>query len=246
MLNVIILGASSAIAEAAARIWAEQGAHLMLVGRNASRLDAIADDLRSRGANVEACVADLADGDMSRTFQSLAARMGRTDIVLLAYGILGLQNNAETAPEDTEKIITTNFTSAAAWCLVAADAFERQNHGRLVVLGSVAGDRGRASNYLYGATKGGLAILVQGIAHRLADTRASAVLLKLGFVDTPMTAHIGRKGVLWSRPETIGRNVVRICERAAVPPIVYLPWFWRWIMLVIRFTPSAIFHRFKL
>jgi NAD(P)-dependent dehydrogenase (short-subunit alcohol dehydrogenase family) len=168
--------------------------------------------------------------------------------VLLAYAVLGDQNRAESTLADAQDILRTDFTSAASWCLVAANELEKQGHGSLVVIGSVAGDRGRASNYVYGAAKGGLSILVQGIAHRLAPKGARAVVVKPGFVDTPMTAHIGGKGSLWAKPEAIARIIVGVAdpERSAPPPIVYAPWYWRWIMYVIRFTPSSVFHRTRL
>ena len=121
---------------------------------------------------------------------------------------------------------TANFTSAAGWCLAAANVLEKQGDHTLIVIGSVAGDRGRASNVSYGAAKGGLAVLVQGIAHRLAKSGASAVVVKPGFVDTPMTAHIARKGLLWAKPTAIGKKIVRIAERGSPRPIIYTPGFW--------------------
>jgi decaprenylphospho-beta-D-erythro-pentofuranosid-2-ulose 2-reductase len=152
-----------------------------------------------------------------------------------------------TDPVEAQRLLATNFTSAAGWCLAAATMLENQGHGALVVIGSVAGDRGRASNYVYGAAKGGLGILVQGLAHRLARTGARAVLIKPGFVDTPMTAHIARKGFLWAQPETIGHAIVKAARAGSrCEPIVYAPGFWRWIMVLIRMTPSAIFHKTRL
>lgn len=244
--KIVILGALSAIAEAAARQWAEQGAHLLLVGRDATRLDVVAADLRVRGAAVETRAANLAESDAAEMFKEMAFGLSRVDTVLLSYGILGDQDRAELEGEEAQRIMATNFTSAAAWCLAAANVLEKQRHGTLIVVGSVAGDRGRASNYVYGAAKGGLAVLVEGIAHRLARSGARAVLVKPGFVDTPMTAHIAKKGLLWAKPEAIGKVIVRIAQRPTSPPVVYAPGFWRWIMLAIRITPSAIFHKTKL
>jgi decaprenylphospho-beta-D-erythro-pentofuranosid-2-ulose 2-reductase len=244
--KIIILGALSAIAEAAARSWAELGAHLLLVARDASRLDAIAADLRLRGATVDTLAADLSGVGSASAFEEMAARIGGADTVLLAYGILGDQKEAETEAEEAQRILNTNFTSAAAWCLEAANVLEKQGHGMLIVIGSVAGDRGRASNYVYGAAKSGIAVLVQGVAHRLARSGASAVVVKPGFVDTPMTAHIPRKGLFWAKPAAIGNTIVRIAERGSARPIVYAPGYWRWIMAAIRMTPAAIFHKTKL
>ena len=243
--RIVILGALSAIAGAAARSWARQGASLMLVGRDAARLETVATDLRLRGATVETAAADLADGNIEQLFTALVARLGGVDIVLLAYGVLGDQVRAETDAAEAQRLIGINFTSASRWCLAAANSFEANGHGTLIVLGSVAGDRGRASNYVYGAAKGGLGILVEGIAHRLARYGARAVLIKPGFVDTPMTASIAKKGLLWAKPETIARTIVK-AGRGSTAPVVYAPGFWRWVMCVIRHIPATLFHRTRL
>jgi short-subunit dehydrogenase len=243
--RIIILGALSALAKAAAREWSSRGrAKLMLVGRDASRLEAVAGDLRLRGAEAETFVADLSTADTEATLAKMVARLGGIDIVLVAYGMLGNQSIAERSPADAHKILVTNFLSAASWCLAAANAIASQNRGSLLVIGSVAGDRGRASNYIYGAAKGGLGILVEGIAHRLAHSDARAVLIKLGFVDTPMTAHVEQKGILWSNPESIAKLIVKIAEiKTHNRPVVYVPSYWRWIMLVIRNVPPRLFHK---
>lgn len=243
--RIIVLGALSAIAEASARYWAEQGASLLIAGRNEERLRSVASDLAVRGARVEIAVVDFSADDPELNFAKWVQLLGGADAVLVAYGALGEQTRAESNLVDARNILNINFTSACLWCLVAARYLEQRRGGVLIVLGSVAGDRGRASNYVYGAAKAGLGVLVQGIAHRLAPVGARAVLVKPGFVDTPMTAHIARKGLLWARPEAIGQIIVRISERPS-GPIVYAPWYWRWIMLAIRMAPANIFHRTRL
>jgi short-subunit dehydrogenase len=243
--RVAILGATSAIAEAAARIWAAQGAHLVLVGRNSERLEAIAGDLKARGAaQAEVLVADCAQVDPVSVLTRIVEILGGLDVVLLAYGVLGEQAELERDPVATAELLRTNFTSAAAWCQAAAVILEHQRSGALLVIGSVAGDRGRGSNYVYGASKAGLGMLVQGIAHRLGRSGARAVLIKPGFVDTPMTAGVSRKGLLWASPETVARSIVASADRGG--PIVYAPAFWRAIMLIVRNVPSAIFHKTSL
>jgi decaprenylphospho-beta-D-erythro-pentofuranosid-2-ulose 2-reductase len=245
--KIVILGALSAIAEAAARKWAEQGAHLLLAGRDRARLEDVAADLRVRGGVADIYEGDLSEIDAEKSFAEIAQQLGGVDAVLLAYGVLGDQKLAETSPAEASRILATDFTSAAAWCLAVAKVLEGQRHGVLIVVGSVAGDRGRQSNYVYGAAKGGLGILVQGIAHRLSSSGARAVLIKPGFVDTPMTASITNKGLLWAKPEKIAETIVQASKPgAATSPVIYAPPFWRWIMYVIRFTPSVIFHRTQL
>jgi short-subunit dehydrogenase len=243
--RIIILGAASAIAEATARIWAAENARLALVGRRADRLQAIAADLSARGAAaVEPVVADCASADAASMLDMIAKKTGGLDVVLVAYGVLGDQSELERDPKAAADLLQTNFLSAAQWCLAAANWFERQRSGALVVIGSVAGDRGRASNYVYGASKAGLGVLVQGLAHRLAKSGARAVLIKPGFVDTPMTAHVERKGILWTKPETVGQAIVKAADKGG--PVAYAPFYWRWIMTVIRSVPSHIFHRTRL
>ena len=170
-MRVIILGATSAIAEATARLYVRDGADLLLVGRQADRLVAIAADLKVRGAaRAEVAVRDLAEMDgIAADFAGLVATLGGVDHVLLAYGILGDQGAAEHDPAAAEAMLRINFNSAVAWTLAAADVLERQGRGSLVVLGSVAGDRGRRANFIYGAAKSGLA--TSGRGHRASFRR---------------------------------------------------------------------------
>jgi short-subunit dehydrogenase len=245
MTRIIVLGALSDIAEATCRLYAAEGAKLVLAGRDRKRLESVAADLRVRGAaEVEVASGDLAKIDPEKSLADWGAKLGGVDIILLAYGALGDQRDVERDLGAAATLIDVNFKSAALWCLAAANALEAQRHGALVVIGSVAGDRGRQSNYLYGATKAGLGILVQGIAHRLAPSGARAVLIKPGFVDTAMTAHIEKKGALWSSPE----KVAALIRKAAASgrPIAYVPGYWRLIMTVIKSVPAQIFHRTKL
>ena len=208
-------------------------------------VEAIAADLRGRGATqVETFVADCAQADATSLVKRIIEILGGLDVALLAYGVLGDQAQFERDPDAMVDLLQVNFTSAAAWCQAIAAVFERQRSGALLVIGSVAGDRGRASNYVYGASKAGLGVFVEGVAHRLARTGSRAVLIKPGFVDTPMTAGVARKSALWARPETVARVIVASANRGG--PVVYAPWFWRAIMLVVRNVPSTIFHKTQL
>jgi short-subunit dehydrogenase len=243
--RIVILGATSAIAEATARIWAAQGARLVVVARDKGRLDAIAADLKARGATEAATVAlDCSKANANIKLDAMVETLGGLDIMLLAYGTLGDQKRLEADPEAVCELIQTNFTSAVAWCLAANAVLERQRSGVLLVVGSVAGDRGRRSNFIYGACKGGLARLVEGIAHKLAPLGARAVIVKPGFVDTPMTASFEKKGLLWAKPEAVAEVIAKAAERGG--PVVYAPAFWRWIMLVIRHLPALVFNKLNI
>ena len=170
------------------------------------------------------------------------------DAVLLFYSGLGDQTVAESDAAEAARLLNVNFLSAATLSLAAAVRLEASDFPRPVLLciGSVAGDRGRASNFIYGAAKGGLAILYQGLQHRFALKRLAvrAVVIKAGFVDTPMTAAFTKGGPLWATPEAVARIVVRAMEKGG--PILYAPWFWRWIMLIIRLLPQPLMNRLKL
>lgn len=245
-MRVIILGATSAIAEATARLYAKEGADLLLVGRQADRLAAIAADLKLRGATrADIIVRDLAEmKEIDTAFAHFVTTLDGVDLILLAYGLLGDQAKAEHDLVLTDTLLHVNFNSAVAWALAAAGTLERQGHGTLVVLGSVSGDRGRRANFVYGAAKAELAALVEGISHRFANTGPRAVIVKPGPTITPMTEGFDRKGLLWATPEQIAAVIRRVADHGG--PVAYAPWFWRVIMLIIRFLPASIFNRLNI
>ena len=247
--RVLVLGALSGVAEATARLLAAEGAALALAGRRADELAALADDLRVRGAaSVSTHVMDLmSEPDKAARLNEAAVALGGIDAILLFYGSLGDQQKADADIGEVRAIIEVNFTSAAEWLTLGATALEASSAPRTVLIAasSVAGDRGRRSNYAYGAAKGALSIFMQGLAHRLAATwRTRAVAVKLGFVKTAMTAHLERGGPLWAEPEAVAATIVRTMTKGG--PIVYAPWFWRWIMLAVRATPAVIFNKVNL
>jgi decaprenylphospho-beta-D-erythro-pentofuranosid-2-ulose 2-reductase len=245
--RIVIVGAASAIAEATARIWAAKGARFVLVGRNSDQVEAIAQHLKALGSpEARVVVLDCAKADPEAELSAMVQTLGGLDILLLAYGALADQRQIERHPKAVADLIQTNFTSAATWCLAASAILERQRSGVLLVIGSVAGDRGRQSNFIYGACKGALSLLVEGIAHKLAPVGARAVVIKPGFVDTPMTAAIEDKGLLWAKPAAVASIIAKSAERRSGPVTVYAPAYWRLIMLVVRTIPSSVFHKTKL
>ena len=244
--TVLVLGATSAIATAYCRRIAPSGARFVLVGRNPGRLESVGLDLKARGAaDAHAVPADLADmADCAKRFAAFTEGAGLPDEVIIAYGVLGRQEEAESNPEETRRIIDVNFTSAALWLQVAAAALRGDKPRSLVVIGSVAGDRGRRSNYVYGSAKAGLDAFAEGVAHRLHGGNVHVLAVKPGFVDTPMTAHIERSGPLWAKPERIAGDIERALRRKK--RVLYTPWFWRPIMFVVRIVPRPLFYRTKL
>lgn len=241
-LRVLILGAASGIAQATARLYAGEGAIIGLAGRNAGRLAVIRDDMRARGAfQTETFDVDFSAPAVPQTLADMVAKLGRLDHVILAYGALGNHALAEEDPAVAQSIIDVNFRSAAAWTLAVANVLERQGTGSLVVLGSVAGDRGRRTNYIYGAAKAGLSTLVEGISHRFRETGPRAVIVKPGPTDTAMTAGMTKGGPLWATPEAVAAVVRKAADSGG--PVVYAPARWRLIMAIIRMIPASIFNK---
>ncbi len=245
MKKVLVLGATSAIAQATVRLLSARGVALYLVGRHAERLEAVARDARTRGASrVETEVLDLDDLSQHEALVARAeAALGGLDGALLAHGILGDQAQAQGSYAETEKVLRTNFLSAVSLLTPLANRFESQRTGTLVVISSVAGDRGRQSNYVYGASKGALTVFLQGLRNRLAPAGVAVVTVKPGFVDTPMTAAV-KKNPLFASPEAVARGLLRAVD--AGRDEVYLPDFWRPIMFLIRGIPERVFKRLKL
>jgi hypothetical protein len=238
--RVAVLGATSAIAEACARAWAMRGAELVLAGRRADELEAMAQDLRVRGAaKVTVWAGDLTD--LERHGDLLDA-LGSPDAVLLAWGTLTDQARAEADPAYAARELATNFTAPAALLLALAPRMAAG--GVIAAVTSVAGDRGRRSNFVYGAAKGGLQRFLEGLRHRLHASGVAVLDVRPGFVKTPMTAHLPRTGPLWAEPAAVAADVVRAVD--ARRAVVYTPWFWRWILLVVRSVPRPLFHRTRL
>lgn len=243
-LRVLILGANSGIAEATARLYAAEGAALLLVGRNAERLQALADALLQVGASrCEIAVLDLVTADPAAELPALASRLGGVDHLHIAYAIMPEQSVAAADLGIAAEMMTTNYTSTALWSLAAANLLEAQGHGSLVVLGSVAGDRGRRKNFIYASTKAGIETLVEGIAHRFAGKGPRAVVVKPGPTATAMTANSppGRRLV---SADDVGRLVRRAADRGG--PVQYAPRRWRLIMRIVREMPWWLFRRIDL
>ena len=243
-MRILILGATSAIAHATARRYARRGARLVLAAR---RPDALADnaaDLRARGAADVATVPfDALDFDRHADVvaQSWDA-FGGLDAVLLAWGTLPDQDVVQHDAAAAVEAFQANATSVVSVLTLLADRFEAQGRGTICVISSVAGDRGRPSNYVYGAAKGAVSLFTGGLRARLAPA-VQVVTIKPGFVDTPMTADVP-KNPLFASPEQIAERIERAVGRGS--NVVYAPGFWRPIMAGIRAVPEGVFKRLGL
>lgn len=245
MRKILIVGATSAIAEACARQWAQRGDQLFLAARGAAALQSVQDDLRTRGAHTVASqVFDANDLDQhAALIDAATAALGGLDTALIAHGTLTDQPRAQQDVAYALSELSTNGTSVIALMGLLAQRLEPQGHGAIAVISSVAGDRGRQSNYVYGSAKALVSAYASGLRQRLAKKGVRVVTIKPGFVDTPMTAHLP-KGALWAQPERVARDITRAIDQGRT--VVYTPGFWRLIMLVIKHIPEAIFVKIAL
>jgi decaprenylphospho-beta-D-erythro-pentofuranosid-2-ulose 2-reductase len=245
MRKILIVGAGSAIAEATARLFAGRGDSLFLVARKADVLSAMCADLKVRGAGTVGMHAMDANDFSAHETMLLDAEqsLGGLDVVLIAHGTLSDQKKCESSVELTLQELNTNGVSFAALLTRIAARFEQRKAGTIVVISSVAGDRGRQSNYVYGSAKALVTAFTSGLRQRLYKSGVAVVTIKPGFVDTPMTAAFP-KGPLWAKPQKIAAGIVRAVDRSAT--VLYLPAFWRLIMLIIRSIPETIFRRLSI
>jgi decaprenylphospho-beta-D-erythro-pentofuranosid-2-ulose 2-reductase len=245
MKRLLIVGASSAIAEATAREFAKRGAAMFLVGRSMPRLQAIADDLKIRGASSVATyqleVRDL--NAYEGMLDAATAFLGGLDSALIAHGTLSDQNVCEHSVETMLDEFQVNAISVMALCALLANRFAFNKQGVIAVISSVAGDRGRQSNYVYGSAKAAITAYTSGLRQRLAKQGVKVVTIKPGFVDTPMTAAF-KKGPAWATPETVAKEIAHAMIKGT--PVIYTPGFWRPIMWLIRSIPEFIFKRMSL
>ena len=245
MRRVIVFGASSAIAAQVIAQWAaspaRRGDRLHLVGRDPHKLAAVA---ATWGGPVTTAVADLCQTDRAAALvaEAIAALGGGFELALVAHGELGDQARSEHEWSEAERILQTNLCSVIALSIPLADQLERQRSGALAVITSVAGERGRPRNYTYGAAKGALNLYLQGLRSRLYGSGVQVTTLKLGPVDTPMTAN-HPKNRLFTTPERAASDIIRAIDRGASE--AFVPSYWRGIMAIVRNTPEPLFQRLR-
>lgn len=244
MKKVLVIGATSVIAEHCARLWAARGDAVFLVGRNDERLQTIAADLKVRGAaQAHSYCMDLNSMyGHAAMLDAAEAEMGGIDTVLIAHGTLSNQKACEQSVEETLAEINTNALSTVSLLTHIANRFEARQEGAIALISSVAGDRGRASNYVYGSAKAMLTAFTSGLRQRLHKSNVAVVTIKLGFVDTPMTASL-KKGLLWAKPASVAATIVRAIDKRKDE--VFVPAFWWMLMAVINMIPHKIFNKLK-
>ncbi|WP_229467280.1 SDR family NAD(P)-dependent oxidoreductase [Massilia sp. Mn16-1_5] len=245
--KIVIIGATSSMAEHCARLWVAQGAAaLTLVGRDRARTESVAADLRVRGSQASVAV-ETVDFEDARAIASLAAGLatsGPIDLVLIAHGSLPDQPSCQRDLDACASALSVNGVSPVLFAEAFAAAFDAAGRGTLVLIGSVAGDRGRRSNYVYGAAKGLVTRYAQGLQHRFAGTAIKVVLVKPGPTDTPMTSHLKQQGTRMATPEEVAHLIVD--GAAHGKPVVYAPKKWALIMMIIRHLPSVVFNKMNI
>ncbi len=243
MSRVLILGATSAIAQEVARGFAIDGARFFLVARNETALADIAADLEVRGATeVATHTADLGDlALLDELCETARAALGGIDVALIAHGVLPDQAACEASGAAMLDVMRINTQSPAALMTRLGNIMAAQGSGSLIVISSVAGDRGRPSNYIYGASKAFLSVMGEGMALAFAPRGVNVLVVKPGFVDTPMT-NAFPKGPLWASAQAVGGDIVAAVKKGK-RGVIYTPFWWRFIMLVIRFAPGFVVRK---
>ncbi|MCZ6671565.1 MAG: SDR family oxidoreductase [Verrucomicrobia bacterium] len=242
MNTILIVGATSAIAEEIAKLYAGQGQRLVLWGRNLNHLHSIQNNLEVLGAAEVFCFEIDLDvcGKHADLLEETVAKVGAIDIALIAHGVLPDQQTAQENFAAMRASLHTNFLSYASILTVLANYFEPRKRGTIASITSVAADRGRKSNYVYGAAKAGASAFTDGLRGRLSASGVHVVNIKPGMVDTPMTAHF-KKGLLFASPKTVASGIVKAIRKNK--STAYVPGYWRLIMCIIRSIPEAIFKK---
>lgn len=245
MKNAIIFGATSAIAIETAKILASNNWSLCLVGRDIEKLTSVANAITTEHSDskINTYVFNALDySSHLDLIENIHKDIGQINLVIIAHGILP-ESNATLKFDDIRMSLEINMLSYISICENSAAYFENYKEGAIVAISSVAGDRGRQSNYIYGTAKGAISIYLQGFRNRLYSKNVNVITIKPGFVDTPMTSNFS-KNFLFVKPEVIAKGIVDAIENRK--DIVYLPFFWKYIMLIIKFIPEFIFKRLNL
>ena len=242
--KIVIVGATSAMAEHCARLWvAESPKTLVLLARDLQKAERVAKDLRVRSpqSSITVQTIDFSDPEQIQIWVDQVCTAGVPDVVLIAHGTLPDQAACQQDLSLSQSVLQINGISPVLFAEGFVGHMEKANHGKLAIIGSVAGDRGRKSNYVYGAAKGLVTRYAQGLQHRLAKTQVKVVLIKPGPTATPMTAAMGDKGPKMASVNEVALSIVQGIEQSA--SLVYAPKKWQLIMLVVRHLPRFIFNK---
>jgi decaprenylphospho-beta-D-erythro-pentofuranosid-2-ulose 2-reductase len=243
-MHVAFFGATKGMGRALARAMAARGDRLVLLGRSADDLQRSASDLEAhsgKAATVDTAICDLADpSSFAPALEKAEAALGKIDCVVVTAGAFATQEELEADPARALEIVTLDFANTVAFCERARARLLASGGGKLCVFSSVAGDRGRKPVVIYGAAKAGLSAYLEGLDHKFRSQGLQTICVKPGFVKTGMTANL-RPPPFAGEPEAVAARVLRAIDRGT--PVVYAPWIWKWIMLVIRSLPRFVMRR---
>lgn len=244
MSNILIIGATSSIAHSVAKKYASEQCTIYLVARSEHKLNAVASDIAVRGA--QAVYTDICDftnpKEQNELFKRVLEKMPVINVVLIAHGSLPDQEICEESPDYAMEQVYVNFTSVVGLSMYAAEILKKQKKGTIAIIGSVAGERGRQSNYIYGAAKAGVTAFCSGLRNRLLQYNVHVITILPGFVDTPMTAHLP-KNFLFASADDVGNAIVHGIKKQK--DILFVPFFWRIIMTIVKLVPEFIFKKLK-
>lgn len=243
MGTVLILGATSSVALELSRIYAQAGYSLQLAARSVDRLNPLKSDLSIRyQRSVDLIEFDAGLIDQHDSFY--ASLSPKPDVVVCLFGVLGDQQESEEDWEKAQQILVINFIAAVSILNIVARDFKKKGKGIIVGVSSVAGERGRQSNFLYGSAKAGFTTYLSGLRNQLCRYNVQVITIKPGFIKSKMTANISTPKILTATPKQVALAIVQAVNKKR--DVVYTLWFWRWIMVVIRLIPEFIFKKLKL
>ena len=245
MKNIVIAGATSAISQAVSKELISDEVCFHLLGRDLEKLNIVANDLMSRGAAKVICYEiDFSDiGKHTQVVDEVCKVVESIDILFVCYGIMHPQDECEQDVSKAIEQVNANYTSAISLLVIFSQVMSKQNSGTIAVVSSVAGDRGRKSNYIYGSAKAGLSTFLEGLRYKFSESGINVLTVKPGFVDSPMTSEI-KKGFLWASPELVAKYIVKAMTKSK--SVAYVPPFWFFIMLIIKMIPAFIFKKLNI
>ncbi|RYF86716.1 MAG: SDR family oxidoreductase [Chitinophagaceae bacterium] len=243
MKSVLILGATSDVAMAVANTFAKEKYNIVLAARDAQRLQPLKSDLAIRfNVNCEVKEFDALDFDNHASF--VASLQPLPLVTVCAFGFLGDEDAARTTTGETIKMIHSNYTGAVSILNGVAQAYKTKGEGTIIGISSVAGSRGRSSNYMYGSAKAGFTAYLSGLRNELFHHKVHVLTVLPGFIASKMTAHLQLPAMLTATPAQVANAIYK--GFAKQKNVIYVKWFWAWIMLIIRLIPEPIFKRLKM
>lgn len=245
-MPLLVLGANSLIAQVASANFAEAGHEIIFAGRHKEELSKIAGDFNIR-YKVK-CLSEYFDAldyaNHKKFVETVFTIFPELNYVLIVFGYLGTQEKAQSDFTEAHKIINSNYTGVVSVCELIAAEFESRKKGSIAIISSVAGDRGRQSNYMYGSAKAGLSAYSQGLRNRLFKSGVNVLTIKPGFVDTPMTYGMPLPKLLVASPKKVGKDIYKAMIKGK--NVIYTPFYWWWIMKIVKSIPETIFKKLKL